>query len=81
MTPSRLACAVLLVLALVQGRPAETAVAAQAPATVDSSYLNLLRWRSLGPSRGGRVVAVTGDPVNKFTFYQGQDEQHGACET
>jgi len=71
MTPSRLACAVLLVLALVQGRPAETAVAAQAPATVDSSYLNLLRWRSLGPSRGGRVVAVTGDPVNKFTFYQG----------
>ena len=71
MTPSRLACAVLLVLALVQGRPAETAVAAQAPATVDSSYLNLLRWRSIGPSRGGRVVAVTGDPVNKFTFYQG----------
>ena len=71
MTRSRLACAVLLVLPLVQGPPAETAVAAQAPATVDSSYLNLLRWRSLGPSRGGRVVAVTGDPVNKFTFYQG----------
>ena len=71
MTRSRLACAVLLVLALVQGPPAETAVAAQAPATVDSSYLNLLRWRSIGPSRGGRVVAVTGDPVNKFTFYQG----------
>ncbi len=71
MTRSRLACAMLLVLALVQGPPAETAVAAQAPATVDSSYLNLLRWRSIGPSRGGRVVAVTGDPVNKFTFYQG----------
>jgi len=74
MTPSRLACAVLLVLALVQGRPAETAVAAQAPATVDSSYLNLLRWRSLGPSRGNRCFS--GAPL-----YQGQDEQHGACET
>lgn len=38
---------------------------------VDESYLELLRWRSIGPSRGGRVVAVAGDPVNKMVFYQG----------
>ncbi len=38
---------------------------------VDESYLDLLRWRSIGPSRGGRVVAVAGDPVNKMVFYQG----------
>ncbi|HEY2904792.1 MAG TPA: sialidase family protein, partial [Vicinamibacterales bacterium] len=44
--------------------------AAAAPA-VDAAYLNLVRWRMAGPSRGGRVVAVAGDPVNKMTFYQG----------
>ena len=44
--------------------------AAAAPA-VDAAYLHLLRWRMVGPSRGGRVVAVAGDPVNKMTFYQG----------
>ncbi len=36
-----------------------------------SGYLKLLRWRMVGPSRGGRVVAVAGDPVDKLTFYQG----------
>ncbi len=30
-----------------------------------------LKWRCIGPSRGGRVVAVTGDPVNKMVFYFG----------
>ncbi len=30
-----------------------------------------LRWRCIGPSRGGRVVAVSGDPVNKMVFYFG----------
>ncbi len=40
-------------------------------AAVDQGHLKLLRWRMVGPSRGGRVVAVAGDPVNKLTFYQG----------
>src|SRR5271167_2883008 len=38
---------------------------------VDPSYLQLLHWRMVGPSRGGRVVAVAGDPVNKQVFYFG----------
>ena len=33
--------------------------------------LGALRWRSLGPPRGGRVVAVAGDPWNVTTFYFG----------
>jgi photosystem II stability/assembly factor-like uncharacterized protein len=59
------------------GRPykepiAQASAAAGAPlASVDSDHLKLLRWRMAGPSRGGRVVAVAGDPVNKLTFYQG----------
>ncbi|HEY8687074.1 MAG TPA: glycosyl hydrolase [Chloroflexota bacterium] len=28
-------------------------------------------WRSIGPHRGGRVVAVAGDPGNATVFYQG----------
>src|SRR5260370_17262786 len=52
----------ILLLALVAIAHAET---------VDPSYLKLLEWRSVGPSRGGRVEAVAGDPVNKLVFYMG----------
>ena len=30
-----------------------------------------LRWRLVGPFRGGRAVAVTGDPSNPRVFYFG----------
>jgi photosystem II stability/assembly factor-like uncharacterized protein len=30
-----------------------------------------LTWRSIGPFRGGRVVAVAGDPTHPYTFYFG----------
>ncbi len=30
-----------------------------------------LKWRNIGPHRGGRVVAVAGDPVDDKTFYFG----------
>ena len=30
-----------------------------------------LKWRCIGTSRGGRVVAVSGDPVNRMVFYFG----------
>ena len=30
-----------------------------------------LKWRSIGPFRGGRVVAVAGHPVEKNIFYFG----------
>ena len=37
----------------------------------DSSSFQALRWRCIGPPRGGRVVAVSGDPVNRMVFYFG----------
>src|SRR5207248_11746345 len=49
----------------------QSAAPADVLASFDPAYLRLLRWRMVGPSRGGRVVAVAGDPVNKMTFYQG----------
>ena len=33
--------------------------------------LEKLTWRCIGPHRGGRVVAVAGDPRDKMTFYMG----------
>jgi photosystem II stability/assembly factor-like uncharacterized protein len=30
-----------------------------------------MQYRNIGPTRGGRVVAVAGDPVNKAVFYFG----------
>src|SRR2546430_10831186 len=38
---------------------------------IDPSLLNSLEWRLIGPFRGGRVVAVAGDPVNRLVFYFG----------
>jgi len=38
---------------------------------VDSSALNGIEWRCIGPPRGGRVVAVAGDPVSPAVFYFG----------
>ncbi len=32
---------------------------------------NLLKWRCIGPFRGGRVVTVAGDPSDLATFYFG----------
>jgi photosystem II stability/assembly factor-like uncharacterized protein len=31
----------------------------------------VLQWRSIGPHRGGRVIAVAGHPTKKQTFYMG----------
>ena len=37
----------------------------------DSKLLGALEWRCIGPPRGGRVVAVAGDPVDPAVFYFG----------
>src|SRR5215467_8161764 len=38
---------------------------------IDPTLLNSLEWRSIGPYRGGRVVAAAGDPANPQVFYFG----------
>ena len=35
------------------------------------SEFDALKWRCIGPPRGGRVVTVAGDPVDAATFYFG----------
>ncbi len=38
---------------------------------VNPKMLTAARWRCIGPFRGGRVVAVAGDPTDPLTFYFG----------
>ncbi len=42
-----------------------------APRPNESLLLDALKWRNIGPPRGGRVVAVAGDPNDAMTFYFG----------
>jgi photosystem II stability/assembly factor-like uncharacterized protein len=53
--------------------PARTsATAAPAPLTrLDPGLLTGLRWRNVGPARGGRVTTVAGVPSQPATFYMG----------
>src|SRR5947199_1166693 len=38
---------------------------------IDPALFSSLEWRSIGPYRGGRVVAVAGDPAHPEVFYFG----------
>jgi photosystem II stability/assembly factor-like uncharacterized protein len=59
---ARLALAVLL---------AAATLATARAATVDPSGYAALRWRSIGPFRGGRVLSVAGAPDDPLHFYFG----------
>ena len=39
--------------------------------TVDRSFMKGLRWRNIGPPRGGRTSAVVGHPTEQAVFYFG----------
>ncbi len=58
--------------ALIFAVPQISAAKDARPTTVvDTSYLSTLNWRLIGPFRGGRSVAVAGDPDHRFVFYFG----------
>jgi photosystem II stability/assembly factor-like uncharacterized protein len=46
-------------------------LAAAAPGSVDAALFAGLHWRTIGPFRGGRAVAVSGVPGDPRTFYFG----------
>lgn len=54
----------LLTISLIAGTAAQSA-------TVDPTLFQDLHWRSIGPFRGGRVLAVTGFPDDPRRFYFG----------
>lgn len=78
MPPMLRANRVLLVLLLfvatvsLTGRMVRTdQVLAQSTGAVDPALLQGLRYRMIGPHRGGRVTAVAGVPSERGTFYMG----------
>ena len=42
-----------------------------APGRFDQAQFKDMRYRMVGPARGGRVTAVTGVPSEPHTFYMG----------
>jgi photosystem II stability/assembly factor-like uncharacterized protein len=62
-----LAFSLPLVLSLAFAAPA----AQESAAIPDQKIFNGLRWRSIGPFRGGRVTAVAGHRAQPHTFYMG----------
>ncbi len=61
-------CAALAAAALVHSLPAAHA---RAQSTTPAALYSGLRWRMIGPFRGGRVNAVSGVPGQPTTFYFG----------
>ena len=39
--------------------------------TIDAKYFNAMKWRMIGPHRGGRTVGAVGVPQQQSTFYIG----------
>jgi len=55
----------------VPGEPATNEGNRMHSSSVNSNMLKGLRWRCIGPPRGGRVVAVAGHPSDPMVFYFG----------
>ena len=66
----RAATAAVAAVILFAPTPAPT-LRAQAAAGIDSSLLAGLRWRSIGPARGGRSIAVAGSSSRPNEYYFG----------
>jgi photosystem II stability/assembly factor-like uncharacterized protein len=61
---------ICLAAAIAISAPAQAQSAAQ-NGPVPEQYFNAMRWRMIGPFRGGRVVAVAGVPGSATDFYFG----------
>ena len=61
----------LLVLALIATIATRTSASPQSAPPVDPKFFSELRWRSIGPPRGGRVLSVTGVPGQSDIYYMG----------
>src|SRR5262245_46212198 len=64
-----LACLLLIAFS---GIAQKSKTKTEAPASfIDASQFKGLKWRSIGPFRGGRANAIAGDPINPMVYYVG----------
>jgi photosystem II stability/assembly factor-like uncharacterized protein len=66
---NRVSCTASLAVAFALA--VSTAAQAPGPAAVEPAHFQELRWRLIGPFRGGRVLAVAGVPGEREHFYFG----------
>ena len=71
LTMKRLALPLLLLTFAVTALAQRKAQTTQPPKTIDQKYFSEMKYRSVGPSRGGRATAVAGIPQSPYTFYMG----------
>ena len=64
----RFAIALFVAVAMLNAIP--VAYAQSAPA-YDAKFFNALRWRNVGPNRGGRSIACAGSASRPFEYYFG----------
>src|ERR1700687_21228 len=64
-------CACVSACALLAIGPTSFGATSAGPSLVDQSLFQAMRWRGIGPYRGGRVLAVTGVPGEPYVFYFG----------
>jgi photosystem II stability/assembly factor-like uncharacterized protein len=70
--PALLAAAVIAAAGALDSPALHTHAAAQAsPTAVDAKLFAGLRWRSIGPARGGRSIAVAGSSTRRDEYYFG----------
>jgi photosystem II stability/assembly factor-like uncharacterized protein len=63
--------AILLLAITMTGSPLTLRLDAQAGGIVDPSLYSGMRWRSIGPDRGGRSIAVSGSTARPHEYYFG----------
>src|SRR4051812_34653726 len=49
----------------------QAAAVPSVPLSFDSSLFNALKWREIGPARGGRTVAVAGSAQRPLEYWMG----------
>ena len=67
-------CVAIHLMLLAFATPAWAEVEHNVPTTsysVDDSYLTGLKWRNIGPNRGGRSIAVAGSAARPLEYYFG----------
>ena len=60
-----------LALVCINGHAQNRSAQSPTMSSVEPSFFTGMRYRLVGPSRGGRVTTVTGVPLQPKTFYVG----------
>ncbi len=64
-------CCAFLIAPGIQAQKPKTKTETQPVSSLNPEKFKGLKWRNIGPFRGGRANAIVGDPVNPMVYYVG----------